>query len=85
MPHVRGHWRNGRYVRPHYRRSTPRAHHGSGRVWVTTYRRRNGSLVPGHWRNVSGPSGGNQGATAEARRLFILFLLIVLLIAMFAS
>lgn len=55
MPRVSGHYRaDGTYVRPHYRRSTPRAAHGTGQQWVRTHYR-NGRRVTGHWRNVAEP------------------------------
>ena len=47
MPEVRGHYRrNGTYVRPHYRRSTPRAYRDNGQVWVPPHRRSDGTLEP---------------------------------------
>lgn len=55
MPHIPGHYRNGRWVRPHYRRSTPAAARSAGHIRVRRHRRQDGTLVRGHWRNA-GPA-----------------------------
>lgn len=52
MPHVSGHYRNGRWVRPHYRRNTPHAVRGTGVVRVRAHRRSDGTLVRSYYRSV---------------------------------
>ncbi|GAB2611745.1 hypothetical protein Aab01nite_67200 [Paractinoplanes abujensis] len=53
MPHVSGHYRNGRWVRPHYRRSTPRAVRSAGMIRVRGHRRDDGTYVRSHLRNAA--------------------------------
>jgi hypothetical protein len=75
MPYVRPHYRNGRYVRGHYRRSTPTTYRDSGKVWVSAHRRGDGTPVRGHWRNTGSAAG------FEFSDLLWVVLLILLIIA----
>ena len=52
MPYVTGHYRNGRWVRPHYRRSTPAAIQDTGQVRVSAHRRADSTYVRSHYRNA---------------------------------
>ena len=56
MPYVSGHYRDGRWVRPHYRRSTPRTLQGTGQVRVRAHRRADGTKVRSHYRTVDPPT-----------------------------
>ena len=78
MPHVSGHYRNGRWVRAHYRRSTPRTLQDTGTVRVRAHRRADGTKVRSHYRIVDPPaSSGSHGEwiTALAGFLFVVLLI----------
>ncbi len=77
MTQVSGHYRNGRWVRPHHRRSTPRAMQGTGQVRVRAHRREDGTYVRSHWRSVS-PAPASTSGTSDWD--WIWYLLVALLV-----
>jgi hypothetical protein len=77
MTHVRGHYRrNGSYVRPHTRRTTPRT---PGAIRVRAHRRSDGTYVRSHNRNVaasqSTPADGSSCGSLLLAGLMILLIL----------
>ncbi|GGN88957.1 hypothetical protein GCM10010112_72920 [Actinoplanes lobatus] len=78
MTHVRGHYRrNGSYVRPHTRRTTPKT---AGTTRVRAHYRSDGTYVRSHQRTVttsqSTPTGDGDDASLLIAGLIILLILI---------
>lgn len=82
--HVKGHYRNGRWVRPHYRRSRGSAspHPGGVRTRVRRHQRSDGAWVRSHYRErpattMETNGAGGIGFAVGGLLLFVLLLVIL--------